>query len=74
MDSLVQLGATVVGALVAGAIVGLIPFFVGRYVHNEQLGLIGLGACVVANFLLGLVLSIPVAIIFAVILLVTRRS
>ncbi|MBM6870088.1 hypothetical protein H7U37_11375 [Pseudoflavonifractor phocaeensis] len=70
----VRLIATLIGAIVAGAIVGLIPYFVGRYVNNQQMGLIGMAACVVANFLLGLALSIPVAIVFAVILFVTKRN
>lgn len=66
--------AVVFGALVGGAIIGLIPFLVGKYNGNQNLGLIGLAACVVGNFIAGLLLSIPIAIGFTVAILVTKNK
>ena len=44
--------SSIVGALVAGVIVGLIPFFLGRKWGKQQLGTIGLVVCILCNFLL----------------------
>ena len=62
-----------VGALIMGIIVGLIPFFLGRKKNNEGIGTAGLIACVVCNIALWLLLSIPCCIIFVIIILVKSK-
>ncbi len=62
-----------VGALIMGIIVGLIPFFLGKKKNNEGIGTAGLIACVVCNIALGLLLSIPCCIIFVIIILVKSK-
>ncbi|MBM6869191.1 zinc ribbon domain-containing protein [Pseudoflavonifractor phocaeensis] len=67
-------GAVVFGALAAGAIIGLIPFLVGKYNGNQNLGLIGFAACVVGNFIAGLLLSIPIAVGFVLGIILTKNK
>ena len=65
---------TLIGALIGGIIVGLIPFFLGKKRNNEGIGTAGLIACVVCNLLLGLLLSIPCCIVFVILILVKARG
>ncbi|MDE6221837.1 MAG: hypothetical protein K2G51_15680 [Lachnospiraceae bacterium] len=64
---------TVVGALFAGALIGLIPFFLGRKWGKQRLGTVGLVVCILCNFLLGIWLSIPACLIIIVVMLLTRK-
>ncbi|MDE6621229.1 MAG: hypothetical protein K2K74_12215 [Lachnospiraceae bacterium] len=61
------------GALIGGAIIGLIPFFLGRKWGKQQLGTVGLVVCILCNFLLGLWLSIPACLIIIIVMLLTRK-
>lgn len=54
----------IIGALVGGAIIGAVPAFIGAKKGKLALGLIGFVCCVIASFLLGMILSIPVCAIF----------
>lgn len=47
--------------IIAGALVGLIPFFIGKNKNQEKLGLYSLLACALSGAVLGLLLAIPVA-------------
>lgn len=58
----------IIGAVVIGALCGLIPFFLGRRRGRAGLGLAGLISCIVGGFLLGIILALPLALIFAVII------
>lgn len=58
--------SVVMGSLVMGTVVGLIPFLVGRKLEAGSLGTIGLIACIVGNFVLGVFLSIPVCVGFVI--------
>ena len=64
--------ATIIGALLAGALFGAIPFFLGKKFNKEQLGFIGFIACIICNFFLGIFLSIPCCIIFSAIILLKK--
>jgi hypothetical protein len=59
------------GAGVVGVLCGLIPYFTGRH-KNPKLAKIGLYSTVVAGLILGIVLALPVAIIFTIIIAVTE--
>lgn len=52
------------GSLISGAIVGAIPAICGAMKQKINLAIGGFFACIVASFVLGLVLSIPVCAIF----------
>lgn len=52
------------GALVAGVIVGAIPGFYGVVKGRIGLGLLGFICCVIAAFAAGVLLAIPIAIVF----------
>ena len=56
-----------VGMLTIGALLGLIPFFLGRKRGADELGTAGLICCIVSNFF---GLGIIAAIIFVIIILV----
>ncbi len=56
-----------VGSLVIGALLGLIPFFLGRRRGADGLGTAGLICCIISN-LFGL--GIVAAIIFVIIILI----
>lgn len=58
-----------IGSLGAGALVGLIPWFLGKKRGNQSMGKIGLITCIVAGFIGGFTYAVPVAIIFAVIII-----
>lgn len=56
--------AAIIGSLVMGAIVGAIPGITGAVKGKIGLAIGGFCACVICNFILGLLLSIPACIIF----------
>ena len=62
-----QLGL-ITGAIVAGAIIGLIPLICGIKKKKTNLAIGGLISCILAHFLLGLFFSIPCSIIFTIII------
>lgn len=64
----------VVGAVVMGALVGLIPLILGMKRGKTGLGVAGIISCIVGNFILGIFLSIPICIIFVVVILVLTRK
>ena len=74
MDSyyVAYLIGTLVGALVAGALLGLIPLILGRKKGKNGLAIGGFAACVVSGLLLGAVLAVPVCIVFVVLILVLK--
>lgn len=57
--------------LLSGAVIGLIPFFVGRYMGKPGLGRLGWLCCTVGGLLY---LAIPVAIGFVVAIIVCRND
>lgn len=54
----------IIGSLISGAVVGAIPAICGAVKHKIGLAIGGFFACVVASFLLGLILAIPVCGLF----------
>ncbi len=65
--------AVIFGSLVMGAIIGLIPYFEGKSLGMKKAGNICWGICILANFLSGLLLSIPVCIVCIIVLLVKAK-
>lgn len=65
--------AVIFGALMMGAILGFIPGFIGYKKGKQGLAIGGFIACVVGSFLMGLFLSVPMCIIFTVIILISSK-
>jgi hypothetical protein len=60
--------------LLAGCVCGLLPFFVGKRFQRVRLGKAGFFTCLVSGGVLGLLLALPVSIVFTVVLLILRRQ
>ena len=62
----------IIGSLVMGGICGLLPFFIGKNYNQDKLGLAGLFACIGTGFLGGILLALPCAIIFTIIIILKK--
>ena len=54
----------ILGSIISGALVGAVPAICGAIKRKIGLAIGGFFACLVASFLLGLVLSVPVCAVF----------
>ncbi len=61
------------GALLGGAIVGLLPLIVALRRGRRTFAFVSWASCIVANFLLGILLSVPVAVVSTVIVCCLER-
>ena len=66
-----RIGA-LVGGLVVGVLCGLAPLLIGRKRNRQALGKVGLIACIVSGLILGLILAIPVSIIFTMVIFFSK--
>jgi len=57
------------GALLGGAVVGLLPLIIGLRRGRRTFAFASWASCIVANFLLGIVLSVPLAVVLTVVAL-----
>jgi len=55
------------GALLGGAIVGLLPLIVALRRGRRTFALASWASCILANFLLGILLSVPLAVVLTVV-------
>jgi len=60
------------GGLVVGMLCGLGPLLTGRKRGREALGIGGFIACAISGLVLGLLLAIPVALIFTMIIFFSK--
>lgn len=77
MDALASSAFTIgaiIGSLIGGALVGLIPLLFGMKKGQKTLAIVGFVCCVVGSFVLGVFLSVPVAIVFALIIYFKAKS
>jgi hypothetical protein len=56
--------SVIIGSLIAGAIIGAIPAICGAIKGKIILAIVGFLACLVASYLLGMILAIPVCAVF----------
>ncbi len=61
------------GAFLGGAIIGLLPLIVGLRRGRRTFAFASWASCIVANFLLGIFLSVPVAVVLTVIVCCLER-
>lgn len=54
----------IIGSILSGALVGAVPAICGAIKHKVGLAIGGFFACLVASFLLGLILSVPTCAVF----------
>lgn len=66
--------AVIFGALMMGVILGLIPGIVGYKMGKQGLAIGGFIACVIGSFLWGVFLSVPMCVIFTVIILISSKK
>jgi len=64
----------VIGSLVTGALVGLVPLLLGRKLAQPKLGVAGFAVCVLGSLVGGLLLSVPAAAVFSVTAWWRRRA
>jgi MFS family permease len=61
------------GAFLGGAIIGLLPLIVGLRRGRRTFAFASWASCIVANFLLGIFLSVPLAIVLTVVVCCLER-
>ena len=64
----------VLGAAAGGFLIGLIPFLIAKKHGDEKLARLALGICTLSGVILGLLLAIPVCIVFVIIILTRQRK
>ena len=69
-----DVGTLALVGFIAGLLVGLVPLVSGFVKGRRNLGIIGLVACAVAGAFLGLLLAIPVAIVFTLFIFLSKRE
>ena len=74
MDTLAFTAGVIIGALVMGVVIGLVPLICGIVKRRIGLGLGGFAACIVGSLILGVFLSIPMCILFTILIFVLKRN
>ena len=76
MEQSVQLNYTtlLIVGLIVGVIFGLAPLITGFVKKRVLLGVIGFATCVVLGLLLGIILALPAAIIFTIIIILKKSE
>jgi hypothetical protein len=58
----------IIGGFVAGSLCGLVPFFMGRRKGQQDLATIALLVCAFCGMILGILLALPAAIVFTIVI------
>lgn len=66
--------AMMIGGFVAGSLCGLVPFFVGKRKGQTNLAVIALLVCAFCGMILGILLALPAAVVFTVIIVIRANS
>ncbi|MEH6939727.1 hypothetical protein V7056_18070 [Bacillus sp. JJ664] len=64
----------IIGTILAGIILGVILLIYSKKRGVRRTGFLGLGACVLSSFILGLYVQIPVFIIFLFLIKVSSKK
>ena len=67
-----KLVAMLIGAVIGGGLCGLIPYFFGKKRGQKTLGIVGLVCCIAAVLIAGIILALPTAGVFALIIAVRK--
>lgn len=63
-----------IGSLLVGTVCGLAPLITGLIKKRAGLGIVGFISCLVGSFILGIILGLPVAVIFTLIIALKKDS
>ena len=63
----------IIGSLLAGCLVGLIPFFIAKKKDFTVMGVICLILCIVAGFIGGIIASVPVCLISVIVIFIRSK-
>ena len=63
----------IIGALLAGGLVGLIPFFIAKKKDFTVMGVVCLILCIVAGFIGGILVAAPVCLISVIVILIRSK-
>lgn len=77
MDSAYIIGyrlGLIIGALLAGGLVGLIPFFMAKKRGFKTMGVVCLILCIAAGFIKGIFASVPVCLISVIVILIRSKK
>lgn len=69
---MIDLIAALIGSLVVGGLLGLVPLICGLVKKRVGLALGGFFACLGGGLILGLILAVPLCVLFTVLIFVTK--
>ncbi len=69
---MIDLIAALIGSLVVGGLLGLVPLICGLVKKKVGLALGGFFACLGGGLILGLILAVPLCVLFTVLIFVTK--
>lgn len=64
----------IIGSLFMGAIIGAFPLTWGLIKNRKKLAIGGFVACIIGSFIFGIFLSVPLSILFIILILLTGRG
>jgi MFS family permease len=64
----------IVGSLVSGAIIGSVPLVLGNRKNQKGLAIGGFFACLVGSLIAGLILSLPMCVLFGILISVKAKK
>lgn len=64
----------VIGAVIVGGFCGLAPLIAGFIKRRGKLGIIGFACCVIGSSILGIILALPVALIFTLVIALRKSD
>ena len=67
-----SIGEMALAGLIAGIVVGLLPLGIGFWKDRVALGVVGFVASALSGIVLGLLLAIPVAVVFTLAIVLMR--
>ena len=73
MEATSYLIGVIIGALLVGGILGLIPFFIAKKKDFTVMGVVCLILCIVAGFIGGIFLAAPVCLISVIVILIRSK-
>ena len=71
---MIDLIAALIGSLIVGGFLGLVPLICGLVKKRIGLAIGGFFACLGGGLLLGLILAVPMCVLFTVLIFVTKSK
>lgn len=74
IDSNAYLLGAIIGGLIAGIIIGFVPLITAIMKKRVSFGVTGFVCCVIGGGILGLILAIPIAAVFTLIIILRKTE